>query len=315
MKNLEINIGKACNNKCKFCMSINSIPEFLRFADFADLKNDLIKYKKQGYDSLGFLGGEVTLYPKLVDLVNLAKELGFKEIHLITNGRNLKDMAYTQSLVENGITRFSLSIHSHCAHVEDDLTQVPGGFKEKIQGLKNLLELSNQGIIKKEICLNLVVNKKNYQDLVKTFSFFSKLGVKNFRFNFMWPRGNASQYFKELLLSYKDFLPYLKKLINLAKVLRVHLVFEGLPFCILKDFDQKEIKNYIGELLDFKTDVSDFNFDKKERYAFNWQERKKNELKEKRAECEKCFYNSICEGVWKEYIKFYGWEEFQPVIK
>ena len=35
----------------------------------------------------------------------------------------------------------------------------------------------------------------------------------------------------------------------------------------------------------------------------------------KRKECRLCRYDSVCEGVWKNYIKHYGWEEFHPATK
>ena len=33
----------------------------------------------------------------------------------------------------------------------------------------------------------------------------------------------------------------------------------------------------------------------------------------KRAECASCRYTATCEGVWKNYLKRYGWDEFVPV--
>jgi cyclic pyranopterin phosphate synthase len=35
--------------------------------------------------------------------------------------------------------------------------------------------------------------------------------------------------------------------------------------------------------------------------------------REKRAECRRCRYNGSCEGVWKNYLKRYGWDEMIPV--
>ena len=33
----------------------------------------------------------------------------------------------------------------------------------------------------------------------------------------------------------------------------------------------------------------------------------------KRPECASCVYDAQCEGVWKNYTKRYGWDEFVPV--
>src|SRR5690606_23612065 len=35
--------------------------------------------------------------------------------------------------------------------------------------------------------------------------------------------------------------------------------------------------------------------------------------RQKREECQKCRYNPQCEGVWGNYLRRYGWGEFEPV--
>ena len=35
--------------------------------------------------------------------------------------------------------------------------------------------------------------------------------------------------------------------------------------------------------------------------------------RQKRPECKGCRYDSVCEGVWGNYLAHYGWDEFKPV--
>jgi 2-iminoacetate synthase ThiH len=51
-KHIEINIGKACNNKCRFCMS--SKPELwdIKFSDLEVVKEKLHNYYNTGYRSV-----------------------------------------------------------------------------------------------------------------------------------------------------------------------------------------------------------------------------------------------------------------------
>ncbi|MCS6901817.1 MAG: hypothetical protein NZX77_18885, partial [Polyangiaceae bacterium] len=35
--------------------------------------------------------------------------------------------------------------------------------------------------------------------------------------------------------------------------------------------------------------------------------------RDKRPECIHCRYNPVCEGVWRNYLRRYGWDEFSPV--
>jgi len=29
--------------------------------------------------------------------------------------------------------------------------------------------------------------------------------------------------------------------------------------------------------------------------------------------CARCRYDSVCDGVWRNYVRRHGWEEIQPV--
>ena len=38
-----------------------------------------------------------------------------------------------------------------------------------------------------------------------------------------------------------------------------------------------------------------------------------DEQRDKRDDCASCKYASVCEGVWRNYVKRYGWDEMEPV--
>ncbi|MFA5188680.1 MAG: radical SAM protein [Patescibacteria group bacterium] len=297
MRNIEINIGNSCNNECLFCMVDHSSRGFVAYKT---IEKEIIRAKQNGFESIGFLGGEFTLHPEVLKIVKLAKILGFKIIHIISNGRKYQDENFVKQLINNGVNRFSVSIHSHKMEVEDYLTQRPGGFAEKIQGLKNLVKMNQP------VSANLVINNLNYQDIAETLNFLNGLGIIDFRLNFIWLHGRALAN-QNLFLKFNDFLPLVDKIINLAKEKNLTIAFEGIPACLIKDNNKLD---YIGELRDLKTEVVAFNNPQKERENFNWQERKTNEFKIKHEKCLECVYNNSCEGVWRDYINFFGWKEF-----
>ena len=37
-------------------------------------------------------------------------------------------------------------------------------------------------------------------------------------------------------------------------------------------------------------------------------------MRTKRAECATCRYDSVCEGVWVNYLRRFGWDEMEPVL-
>ena len=46
------------------------------------------------------------------------------------------------------------------------------------------------------------------------------------------------------------------------------------------------------------------------RSRFNWQDRKKMDLKGGPRACSSCVRRPVCEGVWKGYLDIYGDEDF-----
>lgn len=292
MKKLEINLGSACNNQCKFCMVDDEQRDRACFVNFSKVKNELLNGRKRGFDSIGFLGGEVTLHPQILKIFHASKLLNYNVIHLITNGRRLASKEFANDVIRTGVNRFSFSIHSHDEKIEDSLTQVNGSFKEKVIGLKNVLTYQNK--FKFPLSINLVINKDNYQSLDKTMEYFARLGVKNFHFNYMWICGRAFEY-PEIHLDYNSFMKFFEKLIKHADQLKVDLTFEGIPPCYVD-------KNYWGYLSEFRDNLTEVisyleNPDKSD--SFNWSERKESEHKFKTEECKTCEIEKFCEGFWK----------------
>ena len=117
IKHIEVNLGKVCNNKCRFCMTTEV--DKLMFAPNEDVIKEVKAYARKGFVSLGFLGGEPTIYPKLSNVIRHARKSGFMEVHIVSNGRKYADRAFLEELVDAGATRFSVSIHSHVKKIED----------------------------------------------------------------------------------------------------------------------------------------------------------------------------------------------------
>ena len=44
----------------------------------------------------------------------------------------------------------------------------------------------------------------------------------------------------------------------------------------------------------------------------NW-EKERKEIKWKGNECGLCVFEKVCEGVWNEYVHYYGKKEFVPI--
>ena len=98
-RNVEINVGKACNNKCVFCLDGMPTKEDQSFIDFDVMKSELERWAAEGHRSVGFLGGEPTMYPKIAESIAHARDLGFSRIAIATNAMMFRREAFVDKLI------------------------------------------------------------------------------------------------------------------------------------------------------------------------------------------------------------------------
>jgi MoaA/NifB/PqqE/SkfB family radical SAM enzyme len=309
-RKVELNLGLVCNNSCKFCM--NDVPSKERkFIAFDTLSKDLYELFEDGFDTVGFIGGEPTIYPKFLEAIRLAAKIGYTGIHVVSNGRKYSDLNFLEKITKAGVTRYYISIHSHKQGIEDYLTSIEGGFKEKILGISNLVRLRKKGLFKDGIQLNTVVNKLNYVYLPQMIAFFNRyFGLNDFRLNFIWPAGKALNNFESLVPRYSEVMEYLIMCVELARKLNINLSFEAVPYCLLRKVKHSE--EFMGEMKD-GTRKARFGIGTRDNFFI--EERRKNQLKTKSRDCKFCKYDLLCEGVWKKYVEYFGSAELQPLRK
>jgi cyclic pyranopterin phosphate synthase len=173
-----------------------------------------------------------------------------------------------------------------------------------------------------ELHTSTVVTDRNLPHLLDIYRFLRSHGVDQVVFNVMQANGRASTYFEQIFPRYTA----------------IAAEFEG--FC--RDVGEPQPKAFLVDIPLCTTEkIPDFNRGYVERYrhfdlatqavlpetqrAERAQEGKGRGLvmvkredldeaqREKRAECASCRYNTTCEGVWSNYVKHYGWDEFVPV--
>ncbi len=312
-KDIQILLGNICNNDCIFCSSKNKNFNKDKFPSLASVKKQIDAHASAGFNSLGFLGGEPTLHPHLLEIVRYARLRGFLIVHLITNGRRLAERQFLEQLIGAGVNRVSVSIHSHLAATEDMFTQRPGGFDQKMHALMNLLQVTKQRRSGLMVSLNMVINKLNIAHLARSVAFFTSMGFKDYRLNFMNPGRKKGPAFTDLVPRYADVLPVFKRIIAEAVKKNVMVHFGDIPFCILHE--QKGFYEHVGEYQDYFHQVVEMANRKEKEIAkhFSWKDVRINDLKEKFDNCKKCTYYQVCEGVWKGYADHYGVKEFVPV--
>lgn len=314
-KHIEINIWKACNNKCKFCMS--SKPELwdIKFVPADKLKEKISKYAEQWFNSIWFLWWDISIYPKFYEIIEYSKKVGFQEIQIITNWMVFSSKSMCQKVIDWWLTRINMSIHSHIDEVENYLTWVTSWLKKKLQAIDNFNEFYQQWFLKSPISINIVLNSRNLQSIVETVLYYYKVkNIKDIRINFIWLDKDIKENWDDLKISYTEFLPYLKKLVYISLKYNIRVTFDTVPPCILNkvlvETSPTLIKMFLWEDFDHITQIDHINKDEQ----FNWKERKKNMLKRQFEPCTKCVYTEQCQWVRYHYGELYWWWEFQPIV-
>ena len=112
--------GYSCNNRCGFCVDYDKrrIPD----QTTAALIHAIAKAKAWGADYLELIGGEASMRPDFLQLVQAAKRIGFRDIATATNGRLFAYPDFAKAAVAAGLTSVIFSVHGHTARLHDRLT-------------------------------------------------------------------------------------------------------------------------------------------------------------------------------------------------
>jgi MoaA/NifB/PqqE/SkfB family radical SAM enzyme len=168
---LELALDYRCNLRCLGCHACHDTGERLASSEAVAW---LRAGRDRGIERLWLGGGEPTLRDDLLGIVRAARELGYTEVAVQTNGMRLSYAAYRDALLAAGVTEVRLNVKSHRAEVHDRLS---GG--EKCHGLllEGLAGLSESRV---RVAADVLLTKTTMADLPELVAFFAQRGVGAF---------------------------------------------------------------------------------------------------------------------------------------
>lgn len=135
--NLVLMLNSACNMNCRHCSAKHYMTQNAKPLAFEEVKDLVDQFVDLGGSSLIYSGGEPTLHPKLLELVDyVPKEKS--TIAMFTNGTRLPEMA--DELKSAGIFGTLVSLDSHIPEKHDKYRGSPGAFKQAMAGIEALKE-------------------------------------------------------------------------------------------------------------------------------------------------------------------------------
>ncbi len=295
MKRVDIKTGFGCSNNCIFCVQADN--RLAGNRSFDEIRQDLMRSKDR-CDGVVLTGGEVTIRKDFLELLKLAKGLGYKAIQVQSNGRKFSSLDFCKEAIDAGATEFSLSLHGYCPQQHDHLTMAKGSFMQTARGIKNLKSLGAY------VMTNSVVVKSNYTTLPMLAQLLVKLNVDQFQLAFVHAIGNARKNFDEVVPSISLAASYIHKALQVGINSGKIVMAEAMPYCQMKGYER-----YISEKFIPDTEVRGREYQNTDDSG----SQRKHCSKMKFIQCKECKYDSVCEGPWKEYPQKRGDKEFVPV--
>jgi len=300
MRRLEFHITYHCPERCAFCSEEHRMAAYNPFpVTFGRVARVLREQAERGVESVHFTGGEPTIHPQFVEILQLAKKLGMRT-SIGTIGTRLADPAFAARALPY-LDEALFSLHGPEAATHDALTGRPGSFDRLSRAMENASAYPGFRRF-----VNTVLVRDNAARVVETTRLARERGAELLVISNVTPEGAGEDAYPRLTLrldEVRDLVPAV-----LAEAGPMIVRFFGLPACAL------------GEARMYANDIH-WN----PRVTFEWVRHPDRVSLEglyswlpdrKRAKvtaCGSCSWNRLCHGVFARYVELYGEAELHAL--
>lgn len=289
-----LQITKDCNQDCFYCCRDRSFVN----ENIENIKKKIDSLEKP--DEIIITGGEPSLLDNLDEIISYTKTKS-PNVHLQTNGINFANINECKDIVNTGVTSVLVALPSFNKELCEQITQTKGEFDKKIQGLINLSQF-------KQIAVGVVfvITKLNYKEIPGYVQNVANISRDIYlQFSFMIRYDNLDN-MKEKVVRYSELQSYLNNGIKKALEKNMQVRIDGVPLCFIKEYAQ-----FASDLITKKVEFTDNFINMKQRKYNSDNYIGKEHIKPKN--CNICFYNNICKGVYQYYYKLFGGDELIPI--
>lgn len=136
----NVDLTNRCNLTCPVCFANANAAGYLYEPDLAHVRKMLEALRAEkpvAARIVQFSGGEPTIYPRFLDAVRLARELGFSHVQVATNGIKFQSLEFAQQCKEAGLHTLYLQFDGVC----DDIYRRTRGeslWEKKLRCIENV---------------------------------------------------------------------------------------------------------------------------------------------------------------------------------
>ena len=282
---LDVILGYDCNLACDYCTITAGMRE--RALSTAQVVTELRAGRAANYDAVAFTGGEPTIRRDLLGLIRAARQLGYTSVKVQSNGLLFAPATNVSRLVEAGITRFHISIHTHDAALYDTLVRREESYAEMVAGLRNVVATGLP------LIADIILKADTYAALPDALRWLQERGVRAAHLWFVsltdGNRDNVASMPRMV-----DVVPYVHTALAFARNAQMDVRSLHIPRCLLGD-DHVHAWDPGSERVRVVTPEATFELADSKLAGSVYV-----------PACEGCTFRAICPGVRTDYIARYG---------
>jgi len=273
-----INLTYKCNNYCTFCAVGNRMHEN---GDYDFHRKTLEEYRAKGVDLVDFDGGEPTIYPNLLNVIGYARELGYQQINITTNGRTLAYPHIAKKLLYSGLTSLLVSCHGPTAEIHEEQVVSKGAFRQTLRGIITTLKMKPRTM---DFGVNITLTNTNWKSLPQYYALMDKLGVRKINIQFLTPFGRAEE---NLVPDPAEIAPTVMALIDTYKA-RIQTYLINVPWCFFPGYEAW----VVGDVLKLQRNMVFVTQEKVNLFEYLAGTRVREDV------CKGCVYSVACDGFY-----------------
>ena len=306
-KQIEIQLGHLCNNRCVFCVSGQETARGnAGVAEMGPVLAELERARAGGHAKVTLLGGEPTLQPGFLDVVRHAARLGFEEIVVFTNGARTAREAFVDEIRAAGAGRVTwrISLQGATKEAHERTTGKDGSF-DRI--LRTLGALHARG---ERVTVNMCVVRSNYESVPAFPALLLPFGVTQLHLDMVRPLDAGDRTEDELramIPRYSDMVSALTEMVRgFPEGFDVNV--GNLPYCVAPHLAR--VIHHDGEpTLTVAVDGDGTQSAPWDKYQVKRRDKIKPEA------CSACALAPRCSGVFDAYRAFHGTAELRPITR
>ena len=232
-------LNRECNFRCDFCYVKGTGYTNNVFIDISNAKKIVDLCKEANMKYVVLIGGEPTLYEKLVELIEYIKSVDLIPT-IATNGFKLSDYDYCKKLINSSIEYIDVSLKGFDSNNYKEITGIDG-YGKCLAAIENLHSLNAN------FNCSMVLTNKNIDNFCSIVSDVFDRNAKGISFCFEIYYDESSKYGEEYLQEknpIKLINKFIEQIDELDKITNGEWWVEySYPLCMYTDYQLNLLKN------------------------------------------------------------------------